>query len=58
MTNPDEANFCLSCGNKLAGSVVTETKLAPTTSDAAVREVKRTTANAGGERAKRRLRIT
>lgn len=48
MTNPDEANFCLSCGNKLAGSVVTETKLAPTTSDAAVREVKRTTANAGG----------
>jgi hypothetical protein len=48
MTNPDEANFCLSCGNKLAGSVATETKLAPTTSDAAVREVKRTTANAGG----------
>lgn len=57
-TNPDEANFCLSCGSKLGGAIATETKLAPTTSDAAVREVKKTTVNAGGERAKRRLRIT
>ncbi|MCI8596763.1 MAG: zinc ribbon domain-containing protein [Clostridia bacterium] len=47
-TNPDEANFCLSCGSKLGGAIATETKLAPTTSDAAVREVKKTTVNAGG----------